>query len=94
MNDLLPLLQIVASMAMLVVPPVLLARLLTGSGPVDVADIFRARRDPPRPAGVQEDVQPAFRFDRPVRDLGPITFAPDRRTAARVPARCDDERAA
>ena len=94
MNDLLPLLQIVATMAMLVAPPILLTRLLAGSGPVDLADLFQARRDPPRPAGVQEEDQPAFRFDRSPRDRRPITFTPNPRAAAGVPAPCADERAA
>ena len=94
MTDVLPLLQILAAMALLVGPPVLLARLLAGSGEVRLSDLLRMRPDPPRPLGVQEEDQPAFRFDRWNRERGPIAIQPDRREALRVSSTCADERAA
>jgi hypothetical protein len=94
MNELLSLLQILGTTAMLVVPPILLARLIAGSGSASLAELLRFRADPPRPAGVQEEDQPAFRLEDIAPNHAPVSLQPERRTATPVRAMCADERAA
>ena len=64
------LIDFVAPLALLVAPPILMARLLAPGTPAALATLFTIPPDPPAPRGVQEEEPVRWRLERlqPRRD--------------------------
>jgi hypothetical protein len=98
MNELVPLLQIVAAIGLFVAPAILIVRLIAGREPVDLAELFRATSEPIWPHGVQEEDPPVWHLERlqPPTRAAPAQQAADRSGRRSLPAqtRCAPEHAA
>jgi len=65
MNTFLELLGIASGVVLTAAPAILIARLIAGSEPSDLAELVAARAELPWPRGVQEEDPQPWRFDAP-----------------------------
>lgn len=63
MNDIASLFEIIAAIAVVVAPPILLIRLLADGKDVSPVNLFAIPVDPPWPRGVQEEDSPRWRVE-------------------------------
>ena len=81
MTDFIDLARLAGAVALLTLPPIALARWLSGGDGSGLADLFAIPVDPPWPRGVQEEEPVQWRVEL----LGPATMA--RRVAGPSPTR-------
>src|SRR5919112_6146826 len=63
MNDFIEVLGIASTLALAAVPPILIARLIAGSEPIDLGEVLSVRAEMAWPRGVQEEDPPRWRFE-------------------------------